>query len=393
MAVSNGAETKKQENGSRVYFEMFIESSSPPKDADLLKAVKRVYSNVSDEWMSSFEKQAIALKGFVGRNKGYEYSRDTGFMPYIEGIAKSKCGVTIKDRWNPADIYMVKKSKESSIKTKLAAITASPDKDQNLIELNGYMRELLAARDVIPISLKAIKKNVPYAKAEMANMGSGLSIRFSLVPGSVKCILSFGNKNPHMFDTGEFAWDFFAGDLPIHGQSRNFQYSVARNLVQTDLTPKGRDAGAKLGKASSQHLDQFLRKHGMDRPASANGDPNIPAVGNWTKGHQAYWIDFYNRISSAKIGKSAVDFGDLSCRTADGKTLSGFPNIIKTAIAEEEMDRSSAGRFSSKLIAMRWVDVWWKLDKKGLLEEWLATLYYGAKKEFGDTNGPFVKIY
>ncbi|BCV01204.1 MAG: hypothetical protein CM15mV41_0150 [Caudoviricetes sp.] len=33
-----------------------------------------------------------------------------------------------------------------------------------------------------------------------------------------------------------------------HGQSENFSYSKERNLVQTDLTPKGKDAGAKLGK-------------------------------------------------------------------------------------------------------------------------------------------------
>lgn len=392
MTVSNGMETKKQENGSRVYFEIFIESTNPnPKE--LIKAVKRVYPNVSDDWMSSFEKQAVALKSFLGRHRGYNYSRDTGFMPYIEGIAKQRCGVTIKDRWNPADIYMVKSSKEQTIKTKLKEITDTPDKEQNLVMLNGYMRELLESRDVIPISLKAIKKNVPFAKAEPANTGSISKTRFSLVPGSVKCILSYGNKAPHLFDTGEFAWDFFAGTTPIHGQSRNFQYSVGRNLVQTDLTPKGRDAGAKLGKASSQHLDAFLTLHGLRRPASAASDPNIPAVGQWTKGHIEYWNDYFDKISKAKIGGAAVDFGDLSCKNAKGQTLLGFKNILKTAIEEEEMDRSSAGRFSSKLIAMRWVEVWWKLDKKGELENWLATLYYGAKKEFGDKNGPFLKIY
>jgi hypothetical protein len=48
----------------------------------------------------------------------------------------------------------------------------------------------------------------------------------------------------------------------IHGQSRNFQYSKERNLAQTDLTPKGKDSGAKLGKVSSVALDQFL--NGLD---------------------------------------------------------------------------------------------------------------------------------
>ena len=63
--------------------------------------------------MESYRKQAEALKGFLKGAKGYAYSRDDGFMPFIENIAKSKCGVSVKDRWNPADIYMIKKTKES----------------------------------------------------------------------------------------------------------------------------------------------------------------------------------------------------------------------------------------------------------------------------------------
>jgi hypothetical protein len=41
-------------------------------------------------------------------------ARDSGIMPYIEGIAKTECGVTVKDRWNPMDIVMVKKKYEKN---------------------------------------------------------------------------------------------------------------------------------------------------------------------------------------------------------------------------------------------------------------------------------------
>ena len=30
---------------------------------------------------------------------------------------------------------------------------------------------------------------------------------------------------------------------------------------------------------------------------------------------------------------------------------------------------------------------------KGKFKEWLETLYYGAKKEFSNLNGPFIKIF
>ena len=103
--ATDAKETEKQENGSRVYFEAYIEKGI--KDfAKLSTIVKKVYPNVNNEWMESFRKQAEALKGYLKSNKGYTYSRDDGFMPFIETIAKKRCGVSVKDRWNPADIYL-----------------------------------------------------------------------------------------------------------------------------------------------------------------------------------------------------------------------------------------------------------------------------------------------
>lgn len=390
--ATDAAETKKQENGSRVYFEAYIEKGEKdPKK--LQKIVEKVYPKVPDIWMSSFAKQATALKGFLGSKKGYKYSRDEGIMPFIEGVAKTKCGVSIKDRWNPADIYMVSASKESSIKTKITKITASSDKKKNLLELNAYMRELVSSKDLLPISLKAIAAKTTTAKIEPANMGGKSTMKFSLQPGSLKCLLSIGGKNALEFDTGELAFDFIANGEPVHGQSRNFQYSKARNLVQTDLTPKGRSAGAKLGKVSSSALDTFLTKNGLIRPSSASGDPNIDAPGQWSESNIKYWIKLYNSLKNKKVAGAKIDFGSLTVIDEKGKTHTGIDEVIRYGVKFEGKTRNSSGRFSSKLIGLRWAEIWAKLEEKGKMEEWLKTLYYGAKKEFGDENGPFLKIY
>jgi hypothetical protein len=393
--AGNAIETAKQENGSRVYFEAVIEGRlDPDKDfAKLLTIVKKVYPQVNADWMSSYSKQVKALKDYIGREKDYEYSRDNGFMPFIEGVAKSKCGVSIKDRWNPADIYMVKKRKRREIEIQITKLTAGPDKDSNLIALNDYMKSLIKTLDMIPISLKAIKKTTPKATAEEANMGgANKKLAFTVVPGSVKCILDFGHKNDGEFDTGEFAWDFKVGDMEIHGQARNFQYSKARNLVQTDLTPKGAAGGAKLGKVSSEALDAFLSKHNFLRPSSASKDPNIDPPGEWSQRNIDYWIKYIDGLKNYKIAGRPIDLGDLKVKTKSGETR-GAKEVIGAAVASENSTRSAAGRFSSKLIGLRWAYNWVLIEKKGLMEEWLKTLYYGAKKEFGGKNGPFLKIY
>jgi hypothetical protein len=393
--AGNAIETAKQENGSRVYFELVIEGGKDPdKDfAILFSAVKKVYSNVNKEWMDSYAKQAKALKEYIGRNKGYEYSRDDGFMPFIEDIAKKKCGVSIKDRWDPADIYMVRKTKKRVIETKIKELTETDNKETNLLALNDYMRELMQSFDMLPISLKAIKKSTPKAKVEPANVGgTAKKIKFEVVPGSVKCLLDFGHKNAHEFDTGEFAFDFKVGDEEIHGQARNFQYSKERNLVQTDLTPKGRSGGAKLGKVSSEALDSFLNKARLPRPASASKDSNINLPGKWTQENINYWIQYIENLKSKKVAGRFIDLGNLKVKVGNKETQ-GAAEVIKTAIISEGKTRSSAGRFSSKLIGLRWAYTWVLIEEKGLMDEWLQTLYYGAKKEFGGKNGPFLKIY
>ena len=63
------------------------------------------------------------------------------------------------------------------------------------------------------------------------------------------------------------------------------------------------------------------------------------------------------------------------------------------AVTSETKTKSSAGRFSSKLTGMRWALVWSQIEDKKMMTEWIQTLYYGAKKEFGNKNGPFLKIY
>ena len=398
MATS-ALETAKQENGSRVFLESVIEKNKEPSFAEMHK----VYDGYNTEWKETYKKQAAAVRNYIGGQRGYEYSRDTGIMPYIEDIAKKDCGVSVKDRWDPMDIVMVKKSMIKVVEGTIRELTnmEGMTKDSNLLILNAYMREALRDKILIGISLKAIKVNKRVANVELANMQGDTSARIHINPvsGSVKCTLTLGKKKDYLFDTGELGFDLETETgAQIHGQSRNFQYSKERNVVQTDLTPKGRDAGAKLGKVSSVALDEFLNKHGLIRPPSASRHRHIPPIGTvngvnrWEKNDKEYWINLYNKLKGSSFD---IDFGEIAVYENGQKIGEGFEEVLDKAIDYEtrNADRSSAGRFSSKLIAMEWANIWSELSKKGKLEEWGRVLYYGAKKEFSSRNGPFLKIF
>ena len=389
--ATDARETAKQENGSRIFFEHVIEKGKEPTDKMMLS----VYDGYGPEWRDTYRKQTAALKKYLGVNKGYEYSRDSGIMPYIEKIAKIECGVSVKDRWNPMDIVLVKKSKKKVIEGTIKELTNidGMSKEAKLGLLNAYMRETLNEKLLIGVSLKAIARNKKNASTEVANAGGkSIPTEVDMVKGSLKCTLTLGKKKPFLFDTGELGFDMeTAKGGKIHGQSRNFQYSKERNLVQTDLTPKGKDAGAKLGKVSSVALDSFLGGMGLNRPTSAAKDKNIPPVGQWTDAAKRYWVDLYKKLDSSGM----VDFGEVAVYENNKRVAEGFEAVLDYAIIYEmkKADRSSAGRFSSKLVAMEWANIWVTIAKQGKSKEWCTALYYGAKKEFGNSNGPFLKIY
>ena len=127
---------------------------------------------------------------------------------------------------------------------------------------------------------------------------------------------------------------------------------------------------------------------------NAGKDPHIPEVGKWTPKDKKYWVDFQKELKKFKVNKKDIDFGPMRVHSKNKAIGAGnFSNVLDYCIREEESSRYAAGRLSSKLTCMRWAYVWALIEKKGLMEEWLKTLYYGAKKEFRDTNGPFLKIY
>tara|TARA_B100000214_G_scaffold368426_1_gene339949 strand:- start:45 stop:1190 length:1146 start_codon:yes stop_codon:yes gene_type:complete len=381
--MATAKDTKMQENGSRVFFEQLIEKN---KEASVNFIEDKAYPNMPAIWYQYYQLQGKALKKYLGNQRGYLYSRDEGIMPFLEKAAKDM-GVSTKDKWNPMDIVMVKKSNESKIMKSVEKILAENiEKEAKLEKLNELMKEKLVDKTMIPISLKGLTKNAKEARIEEANLGNKKSVKFKLKPNSLYCDLDM--VKPPLFDTGEFSLRFFANQNEIAVQVRSFRYSKPTTGPQTDLTPKG--GGAKLGKASVAALRPFLAKLSLEMPPSVVKDPMITITGKFTKQQLDFWTNFYDRIQNETIAGQKVNWDQP---LTYGTKKSSFKKNLETGLKNFEKDRNTLGRIFSKLHALRTIELYMKIDKKDKFEEWLETLYYGAKKEFSNLNGPFIKIF
>ena len=381
--MADARDTKKQENGSLVFFEQLIEKGKEPTIAFV---EKNAYPDMPAIWYYYYQLQGKALKQYLGNQKDYAYSRDDGIMPILETAAKNM-GVSTKDNWNPMDIVMVKKKQQAKIISQVQEIDKSGDeKTAKLERLNLLMQELLVNKTLLPISLKGLTKTSKQAKIEEANLGKKKQIKFKLKTNSLNCDLDM--EKPPLFDTGEFSLRFFAGESEYALQVRSFRYSKPTTGPQTDITPKS--GGAKLGKSSVEATRPFLKKLGLDLPPSVVKDPMITISGKFTTQQIDFWTNLYDKIKDVKIDGQKVSW-DAPLVYGDRK--SSFKNNLVTGLKNYEKDRNTLGRIFSKLHALRTIQLYQTISKKGVFDKWLETLYYGAKKEFSNLNGPFIKIF
>ena len=116
----------------------------------------------------------------------------------------------------------------------------------------------------------------------------------------------------------------------------------------------------------------------------------INTNGKFSEAQIKFWVKFYDKIKDYRIEGQKVDW-DFPLEL--GKRVTNFEEILRFGLKSIEKDRSTLGRITSKLNILRYIELYSRISNKGVFDEWLETLYYGAKKEYSNLNGPFVKIY
>ena len=373
----NAIETAHQENATRVYCEHLIETSRAPTFA----TIKKVYSNVDDDWMDSFEASAKALKTWLGSNKGYEYSRDKGIMPYLENIAKVHCGVSTKDNWNPMDIVIVRKSKKDEIMKDIDLVEHCCESSAMALDaLNEKMRYWAKNKDLIGISLKKVNPK-KLIKTEWSDPTLvGVKVQPKIKANGIE--FNWDLKSNGEFVTGEMRLTLNIDDkgYVVNMQSRAFS-GGKRERNQFDMTPVG--SSAKLGKVSGPlAIDPFLHHHHLKRFEMRD----MPRVGEWNDDDKKYWIDMFKSLKDKKLIGVGIAWGD-------NDTVDKWTDMLNQSIEFEKNIVRTASQLSSKLQSLYMIYNFCELEKKekGLLSEFLGVSYYGAKKQYASA-GVFLKI-
>tara|TARA_Y100001963_G_C6744630_1_gene430880 strand:+ start:42 stop:1589 length:1548 start_codon:yes stop_codon:yes gene_type:complete len=374
------------------------------------------------EWVDSFDKQVLGLQQFMVSRRisagGWKWSRGDGMMEFLNDIARSRCGVSTLDSWNPMDIVAVQSSQENKIKAEINKdVIKGVDKDINKDLLNGIMIKYIKSKDLMPISLKKINKNERGAFEESDNLkgpGAKRKHKYDFKYSQVLCDLEWSTWKNEWKNAQEISYSMIQAPsvtrtgVNISVQARAFQAKDSREKPQHSLAQQG--AGAMLGKSPVAELDKFVQQYGVSKVLSPNDHPQIAKKGKpWKDSQKNYWIALQRKLAGLDINGKKIDFKNPGSygeglranvvKNSKGKILTGFAAALESATKADEEDlrvrgdisRKSGSRLTAKLWGLEWLWRYYQMSRKGTWDAFAYRMIKAAKKELSD-SGPFIKI-
>ena len=190
VKVQEAAFTAMQEKATAFIFKRtyvgkkkFRSAQDIVKDKETVKGLQKIFvqsgkqlfnykypftQKIEQNWFETFYKQHKKILEVFDNAKFTIFDRDDkgGFMMWFQKLIKDYFGISKKDMYNPADIWLIDK-KEVNRKVITAELDQSP-KTRTLHELNKVMRVLYNENKVVGLSLKLISGKE--AKYERVNL-------------------------------------------------------------------------------------------------------------------------------------------------------------------------------------------------------------------------------
>ncbi len=323
---------------------------------DLLK----IYPDMNELWEETYFQQQMTVQKEVGKTPFKHYSRDGGFMDYISKKIKRLYGISQKDTWNPADIWLV--SDQSRMVRLLDKVIV--DDVTSLEQFNQIMRQLFNKRKIVGISLKKMSgKSAKWELVNLENMDMYDTDEYSFKLKGIT--LDFGLKSKSEFKNSDTKIVIEGKRSIITTQIR--QNSTGFNNLKIEGTAKGATA-ARLGKAPLQMVSTLFKAMNL---TFDNRHQNYPRTADEYIKTQEKWEVLFNKLDKK--------YTDISSSKSFSDNMITIYNSNRPDFA------------SSKLMQLKFVTEILSLkdDDVDLL---LTSLSYLEQKK-GKIFGPFGKLY
>ena len=354
--------TQKQELASLFAIQKSIENNGYTNQGKFMKLyrddLKKIYPDMNEEWENTFFQQQLVTYKEVGRTRYGHYSRDGGFMDYITDICKNKYGISKKDTWNPADIWLVSDldKVKNTLKTKVL------DDVTSLEEFNAILRDMFHERKIVGISLKKMSgKTARWELVNLENMDLFDDEEYNFKLDSVDIDL---NLKPN----GEFKNS--DSKIVISGKKGNIKFQIRQNSVGfNNLKVEGTDLGATSARLGKVPLEMAEKAFDREKLNWNNSNKNFPQTyADFLKDYDHFLYKF------KKIKKYT------------GITENNFKKNFMSAYNTSRPDFAH-----SKLMQMHLICEIVSL-KGEKLDDLVTTMAFLAQKK-GKTFGPFGKLY
>ena len=323
------------------------------------------------DWYNTFQHTRPAVKKIVGTINSYDIIHDatdkSNFGTTItEFLKKAKIGNS--NSWNPADIYVIKKSKRANIIKEMKEIVETYDISDGLVNMfNNKLYKLYTDGLLYPISLKQIiseKANVDYTNVPGAIKVANYDIQIA----KFNCNLDIKGKEIGLFT-------FLNKDTKkqINLQVRGFPHSYG--VAQTEITSDGTPSGGRLGKIPTKVVDSVMSQYKDARINSIRyfGTPKPFESFDKNKIKETYKM-YETVIKESKVSNQK------SLRYKE------YVKIINIAKSNMDIAKNMAMKIQGLKIMHFFVKN--KKDLSGIMNKMIN----GAKK-ISDSNGFFIKLY
>ena len=359
---SDGKTTQMQELASLFAIQKSIENNGYSNQGTFMKLYRddllKIYPAMNEEWENTFFQQQLTVHREVGTTRYNHYSRDGGFMDYITTLCKTKYGISKKDTWNPADVWLV--SDLNKIKRILKEKVL--DDVTTLEEFNAILRDMFHSRQIVGISLKKM---------------SGTRARWELV----------NLENMDMFDNDEYNFtlenldinlklkpnnEFLNSDtkITISGKQGKIKFQIRQNSAGfNNLKIEGTDLGATSARLGKVPLDMAERMFKMSNLEWNNNNRKYPKTeAEFRKDYDKYLYKFKKVMKYTGITESQF--------------MDNFVTVFNSPRPDFAQSKLMQLHLVCEIVSLNDVE----------RDDLLTSMAYLAQKK-GKVFGPFGKLY